>query len=194
MNNIVKFWKWFSEHRNELAAPNIPDALFWELEEQLFAIHRLDWEIGPGRKAPNLFALSPAGDPELLQLTRWIIAKAPRLPNWEFYAAKPARSWNLTFCLSVHEKPVEIDGKQWEFVALEFPDGTYDIIMKPDQTHDLSEEYLYWAATIILDGELGEEKRMETIKDTEIVLSWEEKFAQAARKLELGLLASVLTD
>jgi len=187
-----EFWSWFKERSSELAAGDIPEGLIEELEARLFAIHKLDWEIGPGRNAANLFALSPTGDEELLKLTRAVIAEAPDLPDWEFCPAKPPRNWDLVFSLTVDDASIEIDGKLWEFVAYKFKDGTYDLILKPDSTKGLSDDYLNWAAMIIADGELGEETRMELVQDLEVVRTWEAKVAPSAKKLQPGLLAKLL--
>ena len=190
--HINNFWKWFFDHSAELAAANVPESLINELEQRLFLIHRLDWEIGPGVKETKLFALSPKGDKEILSLTRYIITEAPKIKNWEFYPAKPRRTWNLVFDLMVDRKPFEIDAKLWEFVAYKFSDGTYDLLFKPDIGVTLTEDYLYWAATIIVDGEIGEEKRMEMIGNIEILTVWDEKAAPLARKLEIGLLGQLV--
>lgn len=189
---IQSFWKWFSEHSAELAAADVPQPLISDLEERLFTIHQLDWEIGPGQTSPNLFALSPRGERELLRVTRSIIAQAPNLVGWEFHPAKPPRAWNLVFSVMVNDKSIEVDGKLWEFVLFEFKDGTYDLVLNPDCYRTLPEEYLYWAATIIADGELGEEARMDLITKIEVVKTWDETTARSARKLEPGLLAGLV--
>ena len=106
----------FSAHL-DLAGHNLSEDLISQLEKRVFAIERLDWEIGPGRNAPNMFALSPHGDHELLQITRNIVAKAPELDGWEFYPTKPPREWNLVFDVVANGKDVEIDAKLWEFVV-----------------------------------------------------------------------------
>jgi hypothetical protein len=187
-----EFWGWFKKHSSELAAHDIPEALIEELETRLHEIHELDWEIGPGRNAPNFFALSPRGDKDLLKLTRAVITKAPDLPAWEFFPAKPPRNWNLVFSLTVDDASIEIDGKLWEFIAYKFKDGTYDLVFKPDSTKGLSEDYLYWAAMIIADGELGEEIRMELVQTLEVVTAWDAKMTPSARKLQPGGLAKLL--
>ena len=189
---IASFWNWFSEHCGELASGDIPQTLIAQLEERLFAIHRLDWEIGPGQKSLNSFALSPRGDRQTLQLTRSIVAQAPKLPGWEYCPAKPRREWDLVFSLNVNGEEVEIDGKRWEFVAFKFDDGTFDLIFKPDNTHGLTDDYLNWAATIIADGEIGEEKRMDLIGNIEVVTAWDDKAGRFARALEPGLLVKSL--
>jgi len=190
---IAGFWEWFSKHHSELAAPSLPQQLIEDLENHLFAIHRLDWEIGPGLGTRNFFALSPRGDEKLLPLTRSIIAQAIKINNWDFYPAKPPRQWDLFFKLDVGGQEVEVDGKLWEFVAYRFEDGTYDLIFRPNRGHKLPEDYLYWAASIILDGEMGEEKRIELIKNIEIVKSWDETAAKSAQPVRVGLLANLLT-
>jgi hypothetical protein len=188
---IESFWKWFAANSAALSSNTIPESLISELEDRLFAIERLDWEIGPGQHAPNLFALSPRGDADLLQTTRNIIALAPELPSWEIYPAKPPRAWNLIFTLSGEDSTVEIDAKCWEFVAYKFKDGTYDLLFKPDDRKGLSEDYLCWAATIVVDGEIGEEARIEKVGQIEVVSSWNEREAPSARKLELGSLSEL---
>jgi hypothetical protein len=189
---IQSFWRWFSEHSAELAAGSVSQPLVSELERRLFAIHRLDWEIGPGQTSPNLFALSPRGDLKLLRVTRSVIAQAPSLIGWEFHPAKPPRAWKLAFSIMVNDKAIEIDGKLWEFLLFEFKDATYDLVLKPNRGRTLPEECLHWAATIIADGELGEETRMDRISNIEVVKTWDEVMARSARKLEPGLLARVL--
>lgn len=190
--NIRRFWDWFSEHATELAETSIPEVLLTELEEKLFAICQLDWELGPGRCAPNMLALSPRGDRELLVITKNIVAQAPQLAGWEFHPAKPPRDWNLVFDLIVGDKPVEIDGRLWEFIAYKFKDGTYELLFRPDASRRLAKEYLNYAATIIVDGELGEERRMELVATIEVVSSWEKNLGTRAKKLEPGLLVKLL--
>ena len=194
IDTTTAFWTWFSVHSEELGAADIPPALIIQLEERLFAIHRLDWEIGPGRKTPNLFALSPRGERSTLVITREIVAQAPKLKGWSFYSAKPPRQWNLVFRLNVNGREIEIDGKRWQFVAYKFDDGTFDLVFKPDSQEGLSPDYINWAAIIIADGEIGEERRMDLIRSIEIVDAWDEKMGASAQPLELGLLAKILDE
>jgi hypothetical protein len=191
-DGIARFWGWFSDHASELAGIDIHQLLLSELERRLFAICEFDWEIGPGQKVPHFFALSPAGDRKLLELTRAVIEKAPNLRDWEFYPAKPPRNWNLAFELIVRGEPVEIDGTTWECVKLRLENETCDLIFKPGKFSRLSQSYLNWAATIIVDGELGEEKRMELVRDIKVVKSWDDGAGRAATKLRPGLLKQML--
>ena len=192
-DSVPRFWEWFADNQAALAMASVPDSLVVELEARLFAICKLDWEIGPGRNAPNMLALSPRGDPGLLQLTRGIVAQAPPLSGWEFHPAKPPRTWNLVFTLEKADSRTEIDAKLWEFVLYKFRDGTFDLLLKPERNLALPEDYLGWAAIIIADGEIGEETRMERISTLEVVNSWDDKSAKNASKLEPGLLAKLMS-
>jgi hypothetical protein len=191
-NKIAAFWEWFFEHRSRLESKDIDRDLIAQLEERLFLIKRLDWEIGPGVNLPHQFSLSPRGDVQTLQITKEIVAQAPLMADWEFFAAKPPKKWNLVFDLMIEGASYEFDGKLWEFVAYKFKDGTYDLVFKPDSTKDLLQKYLYWAGTIIVDGEIGEEESLTKVGKIEITPTWNEKSIKSVRRLEVGLLAQVI--
>jgi hypothetical protein len=192
LNNISQFWKWFAENNVVLGHKDVPESLVAQLEEHLFAIDRFDWEIGPGSVRQHRFSLSPCGDIEKLTLTQTIVKAAPSLDGWEFYSAKQPREWMLSFSLMADNLPVEIDAKLWEIVVYKLKNGMYDILFKPNTTMGLKEEHLYWAATIILDGELGEEKRIEKIAGVEIVSDWSDDTRKSARALEVGMLNRII--
>lgn len=189
---IESFWEWFLQHYPELEG-DVSESLVNDLERHLFAIQRLDWEIGPGRNKSNFLALSPRGSREILQITRSVIRQAPDLGNWEFYPAKPRRSWDLIFSLMVNGGMVEVNANFWEFVAYKFSDGVCDLLFKPNQ-FNLPKEYLYWAANIIVDGELGEEERINSIANIDIIDDWSKKEAPLVRKLEVGLLWKLINE
>ena len=189
---IGKFWNWFQINSKSLEKKEISHKHILELEQNLFAIHKLDWELGPGRSKPFMLSLSPNGDPNLFELTKQIVEEAPLLDDWEFFPAKPPRDWNLVFQLSYEGREVLIDGKQWEFLAFKFKDGTFDLDFKPVEGIGLPDEYLNWAATILVDGELGEDRRIRTIANIATVKSWSEEHAPSARLCEPGLLSRLL--
>ncbi len=191
-DHIRQFWAWFVDHEPELAAATVSESVLADLEKHLFAIKQLDWEIGPGVRRRNLFALSPRGNSEDMQITRSIIAQAPALADWEFYPAKPPRRWKLKFLMTVDGKQVQIDGAKWEFIARPLTDGTYDLVFRAPADINLPREYLDWAAMIIADGELGEETRMELVENITTVSSWDKKDSLSARRLEAHLLLRTL--
>lgn len=191
---IPCFWNWFERHEFELRQVDVQESLIKQLEENLFAIHELDWEIGPKGESRFYFALSPTGDYGLLELTRLMTQSAPSLRDWVFYPAKPPKDWHLIFSLQVDNRTIEIDAQQWEFILNKRNDNNYVLILKPDQDYGLSEDYLNWAAIIIADGELGEERRMTLLPHVQVVEMWEDDKALTARKLQLGILGGLLTN
>jgi len=189
---VTSFWAWFEKQHEKLAADEVEPALLEELDARVRRMGEFDWEVGPGRKQPCFFALSPAGEVEALAHTRRVIAQAPKLPGWELYPAKPPRQWSLEFEIDRKGHDVSIDGRDWEVVAYRFKDGTFDVLLKPPDDCDLSDEEADLAARIIIDGELGEAVALELVGDLETVREWDAKAAPSARKLELGLLSSIV--
>jgi hypothetical protein len=191
-DNVTSFWAWFEKHREELAAVEMEPELLEELDTRVRRMGTFDWEVGPGRKQACFFALSPAGEIEALAQTRRVIEQAPKLPGWEFYPAKPPRQWSLEFEIDRDGQDIGIDGRDWELVAYRFKDGRFDVLLKPPDGSDLSDEEAELAARVIVDGELGEAVALELVGDVKTVRRWDEKAAQAARKLEPGLLSSIV--
>jgi hypothetical protein len=189
---VSLFWAWFEKHREQLAAVEVDPELVEALDARVCRMGNFDWEIGPGRKQACFFALSPAGEVKALAHTRRVIEQAPELPGWELYPAKPPRQWSLVFELDRNGRDVSIDGGDWEVVVYRFKDGTFDVVLKPPDESDLSDEEADWAARVIVDGELGEAVALELVGAIETVRQWGAKAAAAARKLELGLLSSVV--
>ena len=67
--------------------------------------------------------------------------------------------------------------------------SSFDVVFKPDATcNALSRSALLHAATIVVDGELGEELRHEAIREIDITTTWEPREQRGARLLAPGLL------
>jgi hypothetical protein len=67
----------------------------------------------------------------------------------------------------------------------------HDLAFKPNNTEGLTIDDLNWAATVIVDGEIGEENRMRLIRRIEIVKSWDEQNTLATA-LRPGTLSTLL--
>ncbi len=170
-DTVDAFWIWFRETGCQLANDFENSALLEELDEQVSKLGQFGWELGPGTNKANALVLSPDGDPELLKLTRSIIAQAPELKDWEFHHAKPPKQWDLKLSLQGSEgEPVWVDARKWRYALLKFPDDLFDIvIVAPDlSSHDESVQYA--AACVVLDGVLGEERRLERIANIEVLV------------------------
>ena len=87
---IDDWWKAFDERKSDL------DALFtgkkkWDLptwmHEHLQSIDpRLMWEFGPGLEGGHRLVITPEVNRHLRPLVETILARAPELKGWEFYA------------------------------------------------------------------------------------------------------------
>jgi len=193
-NKIEHFWGWFKSIAENIEENILMSEFTSELEERISGIADIDWEIGPGVHSKWLFVLSPKGDRDLLKITKKIIICAPKIDEWEFYYAKPAKRWNLIFYIKYKDNDVLVDGSTWEYKLFEFPDGTFDIVFRPNNASNLSENDLWLAACIIVDGEIGEERRIEFIKNIEIVSDWDDGTSQKGNHLKLGVLNKLIPD
>lgn len=171
------FWAWFA------SASQATDAeLRRELDARVARLGELAWELGSDAQGRWL-AVSPGGNPDLLPLTRAVVARAPRLPGWTFHPAKPPGTWDRTFALGA----ARIDANGWRCLLQRFPDGTLDVEIAAPDLMKYEEPIRIHAARIALDRELGEERRLAVVQDVYVYYGFEE--ADAPRVLpfaELG--------
>lgn len=185
---IHAFWQWFSTVAPQLAQPQPPLALIDELTARLQdGLAVPGWEIGPALRpgASRMFALSPEGDAELLEVTGEIVDAAPALPGWEFYAARPARPGApLRFTMG----DVEVDASGWRFVCLAAPEGgdheTGIVVEQPGLEKRLKrEDDRVAAAVICIEGLIGEGRRLETFSEVWAVPRMQPEEAALARPI-----------
>jgi len=187
---IAAFWSWVEVHHAQLERKDMAAATMEMFESKLFDVERFDWEITAPRGALHLLTFSPS-DRRGLSKARRLVAQAPRLPDWEFLAGKPAKNWSLTFRLERGSGSIDVDGTAWEFITHELADGTCDVVLQPPPAQGLSEEEADYAAFMIVDGELGEAARLERVGNIETSSRWTVEEQGSARRLEPGLLARV---
>jgi hypothetical protein len=189
--HITEFWKWFTYHCNELSADLNNESLLDELDEEISGLGDLAWEIGPGVIASNQLVISPGGDSDLLQLTEKIVSVAPELDDWEFYYAKQPKQWDLEFEFQTeYGNEIVINGSKWKYVLLKYPDGVFEIIIKPDVKINCSEDDKLVASEILLDGILGEEKRVRLICNIDVVERFDDQYLSKVN--EIGYLSEHL--
>jgi hypothetical protein len=187
---IATFWRWFEGHRELVEQQDLTADTVEELERYLFEVDRIDWEIACGRSCPHSLTLSPSNRSGLRKAQR-LIARAPRLDGWEFWAGKPARRWALTFEVARNGAAIFVDGKAWEFVVHQRRDGSH-IVLKAPLSQGLSEAEVDCAAIIIVDGELGEAARLLLVSTIETVDFWNADEQMRARILEPGALGAAV--
>ena len=155
---------------------------------KLFQLGVLGWEIGPGLSKENSLTISPNGNKDLLDETKYIIDKAPQLEDWEFYFVKqPKENWHLAELVDTN---IEIDASDWTYVLSRYEDENIEILLKADTLTNLDQETKELAADLILTNLLGEELKIQKIDFIDIV----EKFDEAKGITELKYLPAHITD
>jgi hypothetical protein len=183
---ISAFWAWFSSISDELAANVEEKAVLEELDKKVRDLHPgLSWEIGPGRTREWQLVISPNLDRELRSLARAIVAQAPVLPEWQFYAARRPKDWNYQFQIGTEGGHLRnLDASRWKFVLLEYPDETQEILLQASDAISLREDERWQAAAIVLESILGEDMVLDRIGEFELVGELEPQFAADARPIQ----------
>jgi hypothetical protein len=167
---IIKFWDWFSSNCHKFGDNFENFELLNELDIQVSQLGNFNWEVGPGKVNPNALVISPNGDFELLNQTKKIIANAKECIGWEYYYANPIKEWNLVFDFKLNSGvQIIVDASNWKYILLGYDDGMFSIIIEAPNLSAFIKRDRHTAAEIVLDGVLGEEERMNTICDIEVV-------------------------
>jgi len=168
--SIREFWSYFARAAPFLAGNLLNEKMQDELDLQVARLgSALSWEIGPGSSKPNALAISPGGDPDLLSITRTVISEAPPIDGWEFHPAKPPKKWDLQFSLSEGSEVVDVDARSWRYTLLDFGDGVYDLTLEAQNLNAVGDELRSAAGEALVEGILGEERRIEVIGRIDVV-------------------------
>jgi hypothetical protein len=178
-----KFWDWFRQVADVLAA-NVENAtLIRELDRQVRSLDpKLSWEIGPGLSKPWQLVISPNLNRGLRETTREIVARAPLLPAWEFHAARQPKKWHYRLELGGDKMP--IDASAWTFILIQYPDGSHEVLLKGKDLPPLSKSERWQAAAIALESILGEDMVIDRIDEFELVDELEPRFAGRERPIQ----------
>jgi len=175
INDVGKFWNWFEENCQKFGDKFENTALLGELDLWINKLGNFTWEVGPGKICNNALVISPNGDRELLQDTKKIINSASSCIDWEFYYAKPPKKWDLKFDFIINNgQTVHIDASHWKYCLMEYDDGMFAVIIKMQKLENLDDAEKLSVAEIVLDGILGEEKRIMLIATVDVVNEFEE--------------------
>jgi len=174
---VAEFWQWFQSVCGQFGATFENRELVDELDARIATLGSFSWELGPGVRDDknSALVLTPGGDPDLLRETRQVIAIAPECPGWEFYPAKPPKKWQREFSLQKRDGTViNVNASGAWYVLFKYPDGVFDVLLADRNLAALSEDHQQTAAVILLDGELGEERRMAIVHSVDIVGQFED--------------------
>lgn len=169
---IDEFWHWFLKVSGEFGDGFENQQLIEELDRRIALLGQYSWEIGSGLEHDlnSSLTFSPSGNQDLLVETREIVKAAPACLGWEFYSAKPPKKWQRQFILKDEDDcKIPVDASHVRYVLFKYPDGMCDIILEDRMLIELPENLQQTAVEILLDGELGEEKRMTLISSIEVV-------------------------
>ncbi len=185
--DILNFWNWFRKRSDNLHSDNYDQNVLNELD-RIISKWGLTWEIGPGLSKDYSFTISPNGEKELLAKTNYIIDKAPKLDNWEFYSAKqPKENWYLAKLI---DADIKINASNWTYVLIKYEDEKIEILLKADSLASLDRETKELAAGLILTNLLGEKLKTQKIDFIDFV----EKFDDEKGITELKYLPAHLKD
>lgn len=177
---ITDFWRWFQTIAHDLAVHFENEALLAELEQRVSQLGDVSWELGPGKAAENALIITPDGSKDWLPITQRIVELAPHISGWEFISARPPRDWDMQFSIEcAGGKKLDIDARPWRYVLFKYPDNTFDIVVEQNNLHSVCDEDRYVAAVVLLDGTIGERRRLAMFGEIEVV---ESLAAEHARK------------
>ena len=180
-DKLAEFWNWFVSVANDFGEKFENERLLRELDQKVGELGDFGWEVGPGVSNPknNALVLTPCGHKDLLVVTKFVVENAPNCPGWEFFYSKPPKKWKRRFIMHDEEgSEIEIDASNWRYVMLKYPDGMFDMIIKAPELWQYSENSRQTAAAILIDGEIGEEKRLNWIETIEVVKEFEDNLRQ----------------
>lgn len=149
-----------------------------ELSKKLSEINpELRWEIGPGDRAEYFLAFSPALKEELLDITRMLVRKAPAIDGWELLPAKPKKRWASRRIRTVsrgERREYGFDG--WRYYLTSFNNREFfDVNIIPVGYEEEPTGDLQYAASLIVESELGEELFIDAIDQVNLVRASELK-------------------
>ncbi len=78
-----------------------------------------------------------------------------------------------------------IDANDWRYVLYRFPDSTYDVTVCVPDFEQLPYGTMKDAVEIVLDGEIGEERRILLLKEIEIVESFDGEHASKSSPISV---------
>jgi hypothetical protein len=183
---LREFWVWFEQNANRLSDNSTDPELLDELDLRVASLDaRLSWEIGPGELKPSQLVISPNLNRDLRDLARLVVDHAPVLGGWEFYAARPPKSWSYEFELGDADPATRttVNASDWTFVLLEYPDKAHEILLRSKLASKLSSEQRDSAAATVLVAILGEDLFLDYIEWYELVEEFEPRFAKKERSI-----------
>ena len=160
-NKIDYFWEWFVKHERQFREISDPVATRELLDNQVLQFGIFSWEIGEGRSKPHSFTISPNGDPKMLRRSEAIVGEAPELPEWEFFAAKPAEDWDFIFKMFDSTMLQQtINASEWKYLIEIEAEQKLKILFYTENIDFLDADDKLSAADFVLNQTIGEMEKI----------------------------------
>jgi hypothetical protein len=175
---IGKLWQWFPRAAQKLGEQEPSSEFTAKLDSLVRRIHPdIAWEIGPGIHSEWQLVISPDLNRELLPLTRSVISDAPAVEDWEFHATRQPKQWEYQFDMKVEDdRSVAVDAREWSYLLLKYPHEEVEILLAGPNARSLGDSERKVAASILLQGILGEEPLLDPKLSFDLVDSFPDKF------------------
>lgn len=167
--NINAFWAYFSANYKSIESVYSTPEFQDEFAGKVRLLGDFEWEIGPGTHEPYSLTISPGGDALRLEMTRIIIAMAPRIIGWEFHAVRLPKDWDLRFFIVSETQKTMIDASAWKYLLYDYGDGVFDVDVISAELEKLPETSKRQALKIALQGIIGEEMQMMHIGEVRVL-------------------------
>ena len=187
-SRIRGFWSWFESVADQLGRSDVPKDLIRRLDERILSFGDVGWQLGPAFRGEGCsFVISPQRSSAHVCLCDKIVSKAPALPGWEFYSARPPRSpLGRTIELDLESGLVEVDFSRWEYRLRRYGDGKVEVEIRTNESLSLSLDAQSAAATLVVEGAVGELTLMQAIAGIDLVEQFEE--GRGANAIPVGLM------
>lgn len=167
---IEQYWAWFQQNSDRFKNfQSDPGAHLNELIDHIGLVSKgLAIELEPPRNGVINMTISANGDRDLFPLVQAMIAKAPQLEGWHFYAFRQRISKQIASGLVLQSKNHRIDPATMRFEPIVMGDSLAILIYAPGVTAANKNGVLN-GALILLDNILGEYDTVTKIQGCDVV-------------------------
>lgn len=161
---FTMFWDWFRANETAIHAAydqGEVERLDTLISERVDALASgIGWEIGPYFLPDHSFVLSP-GKRERIEICRAIVAAAPDIPGWRFFAGKPAKD---LLSLTIEVEGTEVCADNWHYRVTSYGGGEFvdlEIFYEKADAPPPKKEEL--ACELLVESLLGELMSLERV-------------------------------
>jgi hypothetical protein len=167
---VDDFWRWFQLHLADLNALHDPEAPLWDVVvAQLKQVDKHLWfELSSPDAGDREFIITAEGNVDAFAITDTLVARAPKIPGWQFIALKPP----MGFDFKTTYEGIEFSPRSMWFLPLESSSRPRDLGLRigvPNFTSAI-ERQAKNGVLVILDTALGERTAALGIQHIEVCL------------------------